>query len=161
MSGLRLDVVTDRVDELADGRQLIIDYKSKKKTDLPYKGWFDERIEEPQLPLYVTTNEVSTAGVVLAGVNGADMGYRGVCAESGLVPGIKAFAETKEASGYSGWDGLKGEWSRQLELLAAEVLAGRADVSPKNPNRDCKYCALPALCRIHEQQGLGTWEDEG
>ncbi len=160
IGGLQIEVITDRVDEIDDGRQLIIDYKSKKKKDLPYKGWFEERIEEPQLPLYATTNRADTVGVALAGVNSADMGFKGVCEESGLVPGIKAFIESKDANGYAGWDGLKIEWRRQLELLAAEVLAGRADVSPKDPRTDCKYCPLPALCRIHEQLELNTWEYE-
>lgn len=160
IGGLQLDVITDRVDELDDGRQLIIDYKSKKKKDLPYKGWFDERIEEPQLPIYAITNQADTAGVVLAAVNAADMGCKGVCEESELVPGIKAFAETKEAGGYAGWDGLKTEWKRQLEMLAAEVMAGRADVSPKVREDDCKYCRLHALCRINEQDMLDHWGDE-
>ncbi len=161
IGGLLLDVVTDRIDELEDKRQLIVDYKTTKKKDLTklFKKWFEMRIGEPQLPLYAITNEADIAGVLLAGVNMTSMGFIGVCEESDLVPGIKAFNKDK-SNDHIGWDELKKEWRQQLELLAHEVLEGWAEVNPQDYKNDCKFCPLPSLCRIHEQLNLDTEEDE-
>ena len=143
IGGLQIDVITDRIDELNDEAQLIIDYKTKKKKDLSCNGWLEQRIEEPQLPLYASTSQANIAGVFLAGVNKASMGFKGMSEEAGVVPDIKAFSEN--------WDSLKVGWKQSLELLAHEILAGRAEVSPKDQAKDCTYCPLPALCRIHER----------
>ncbi len=148
LAGLEMDIVADRIDQLEDGTKLIIDYKTGKS--LSYAGWFEQRIEEPQLPLYATTNAATISGVFLAGINRANLRIRGVAEQDGVVPGVKAFGKTKEAVDYAGWDGLKTEWKQRLELLAHEVLDGRAEVRPKDINRDCVYCPLPSLCRIHE-----------
>ncbi len=152
LAGLEMDIVADRIDRLDDGTNLIIDYKTGK--NISYAGWFEQRMEEPQLPLYATTNTANISGVFLAGINMANLRFRGVSEQDGVVPGVKGFSKTKEAVDYAGWDGLKAEWKQRLELLAQEVLEGRAKVMPKDIGRDCAYCPLPALCRIHE------WEEE-
>ncbi len=158
IAGLELDVVADRTDQLKDGTTLIIDYKTGK---LAYKGWFDQRIEEPQLPLYATTNSTDVVGIFLAGVSRGNLGFKGVSNHADLVPGVKAFADQKkENEGYAGWDGLKAEWKARLELLATEILQGRADVMPKDRSKDCAYCPLPSLCRIHEQENDDMPEDQ-
>ena len=158
LGGLNLDIVADRVDRLPDGRHLIIDYKTGK---LRHRGWFEPRIEEPQLPLYATTDEARVAGVFLAGVSRAHLGFAGVAEDEALVPGIKAFESTREVRDHAGWEGLIRDWRRRLELLATEVLQGEAGVTPKNRNRDCQYCQLTALCRIHEQNGSEDGGEQG
>lgn len=159
LAGLELDVVVDRIDQLEDGSNLIIDYKSGKT--ISYQGWFEQRIGEPQLPLYATTNTADISGVFLAGVNKANLRFYGVAKHAEVAPGVKAFSDTKEAAGYAGWDGLKAEWKQRLELLAQEIMQGRADVTPKDRNRDCVHCPLPALCRIHEQEDVDMqgWQE--
>ncbi|MCP4128273.1 MAG: PD-(D/E)XK nuclease family protein, partial [Gammaproteobacteria bacterium] len=149
ISGLQLDIVADRVDRIANGSNLIIDYKTGKY--LTHKGWFEERIEEPQLPLYATTNVEEVSGVFLAGISRATMKFTGVSEVDGLVPGIKAFADSREAAAHAGWDGLRRDWQERLQLLATEILQGQAGVRPKNPTKECLYCPLPTLCRIDEQ----------
>ncbi len=149
IGSINLDIVADRVDRLPDGKHLIIDYKTGK---LRYRGWFEQRIEEPQLPLYATTDDTQVAGVFLAGVSRAQMAFAGVSESDALVPGIKAFTTTRDGKVYTDWNDLITAWREHLELLAAEVLNGHAKVSPKNRSRDCEYCPLPALCRIHEQE---------
>jgi ATP-dependent helicase/nuclease subunit B len=158
LAGLELDVVADRIDQLEDGTNLIIDYKTGKT--ITYKGWFEQRIGEPQLPLYATTNDTNVSGVFLAGVSRKNLRFSGVANRAEVVPGVKAFTDTNESEGYSGWDGLKADWKQRLELLAKEILAGRADVMPKDRNSDCTYCPLPALCRIHELEDSDMQEDQ-
>lgn len=151
LSGLKIDVRADRIDQLQDGTKLIIDYKTGKNPT--YKGWFEQRIEEPQLPLYSTITGEEITGVCLAGVNSAKPGFKGVTEQADVVPGVKEFSKSRESADYSGWNDLTASWKQRLELLAEEILSGRADVMPKEP-KVCNYCSLPTLCRIHE------WEEE-
>ncbi len=147
LSGLNIDVRADRIDLLEDGTKLIIDYKTGK--NLSYKGWFEPRIEEPQLPLYSSIESANISGICLAGVNQSQLGFKGMTEHDGVVPGVKAFAKNRESVDYADWNELKNAWRQRLNLLADEILAGKADVMPKNA-KVCNYCPLPSLCRIHE-----------
>ncbi len=63
IGGFMLTTRLDRVDELDDGRRIVIDYKTRA----PFVGsMLGERPEEPQLPLYLITAEL-------------ERGRRGVC----------------------------------------------------------------------------------
>ena len=50
IANLPIRLRIDRIDQLPDGRLLIIDYKTGKNNQIRY--WFGDRLEEPQLPLY-------------------------------------------------------------------------------------------------------------
>jgi hypothetical protein len=41
-------------------------------------------------------------------------------------------------------------WAEGLGHLADEFIAGEASVSPKHYPKTCKFCPLPALCRVAE-----------
>jgi probable DNA repair protein len=147
---LLLHTRADRVDRLEEGGLAIIDYKTGRNVTI--KGWFEERLEEPQLPLYATTAGESIAAVLVAHMNREKSAFLGVASQSELAPKVKAFAETNPTPGYGDWDELFAQWRASLQMLAAEIQAGRADVDPKDPIKSCRYCPLPSLCRIHEQQ---------
>ena len=49
LSGLRLRLKIDRIDQLEDGGQLLIDYKTGMTS---IQDWLTERLRQPQLPLY-------------------------------------------------------------------------------------------------------------
>lgn len=56
----------DRVDQLEDGRRIIIDYKTGAAIDT--KNWASERLSEPQLPIYAAlASSEPVAAVVLVG----------------------------------------------------------------------------------------------
>jgi hypothetical protein len=50
-----------------------------------------------------------------------------------------------------GWRGLLADWRAELERLAADYIAGAAQVSPKR-NASCTYCSLPVLCRLQARR---------
>ncbi len=151
VGGLELKTKADRIDRLEDGRLLVIDYKTGNPD---FKEWFEERMGEPQLPLYTTVGGGEVAGVFLARVRRGKAAFLGVAEGEGIVPDGKAFADTKPGDGYAGWDALLLSWKQNLEQLGREVLEGRADVNPKDEVKiTCRYCALMPLCRIHEREG--------
>lgn len=143
VGGLRLDTRVDRVDELPDGRRVVIDYKTGRGGTL--SGWFAERLAEPQLPLYATTAGGEVAAALIAKVRADEQRFLGVAATDEVAPGVSAFAGEP---GIAGWPDLLAHWRQALDALATEFRSGRAAVAPSDPGRTCEHCPLPALCRI-------------
>jgi probable DNA repair protein len=155
---LLLDTRADRVDRLGDGGLVIIDYKTGGAS---CNGWFEERLEEPQLPLYATVaGEEQVSAVLLARLRRGENGFVGVAMENGIAPKVRAFTESRQSQGYEDWNALFHHWRDSLEMLAGEIQAGYAEVAPKDPVKSCRYCPLPSLCRIHEQQEIPWLEEE-
>jgi ATP-dependent helicase/DNAse subunit B len=142
-AGIPLRLRIDRIDAVAGDRGLLIDYKSGR---CGLGDWLGERVRDPQLPLYGVVSEVG--GICLAQVRARDCKFVGVGTMAGT-PGVANDLE-KVLSRYpvdaGDWDALVDHWRTDLEQLAIEFLAGRADVAPQ-PGA-CDFCAFPALCRI-------------
>lgn len=150
VGALTIDTKVDRIDVLDDGRRVILDYKTGRVdlTDL-----FGERLIEPQLPLYgIGEDEETLAGIAFARVRLGECGLKGVARGADLLPGVEAFADSRQAGAFdiSGWEELLDRWRRQLEELSAEFVGGEAAVSPADPKKSCQYCDLFPLCRIDE-----------
>jgi ATP-dependent helicase/nuclease subunit B len=153
---LTLAARLDRVDECPDGSRIVIDYKTGGTKN---PGWLDERLDEPQLPLYLTASEPAARAIALARVRTGDVGFSGFAAEPDLMPGRSN--QWKER--YTSWSALVDHWSIVLERLATQFAAGDAAVDPKRLPQTCRYCDLPTLCRINERGGTvvpGAVEDE-
>jgi probable DNA repair protein len=156
IGGVRVRVRLDRVDRLTTRRRAILDYKTGKDRT---PAWFEARMDEPQLPLYaVHARAASVDAVALVHVRPEGASVRGVARESGLLPGVKAFAETKQVEEFGDFDGLLAQWREWLEQLAREIRDGRATVAPKNPPQTCRLCDLRPLCRVDERLG---WQPHG
>lgn len=158
VGGLELNLRLDRVDRLADGTKLIVDYKTG--TVSPGE-WDGERPEEPQLPLYAgfaLDEGEELGGVVYGKLRAGEVGFAGrvfaaeTTLEVGLAPGnaLRRRPLTVEAL---------MDWREALEALAAEFLAGRAEVAPRRRPQSCLSCRLEGLCRVGEQE-LEECEDE-
>ena len=137
---LRLSLRLDRVDLLATGERIVIDYKTGRAVIPSLLG---DRPDEPQLPLYLTVAEPDAAAVAFAQVRAGDVRFVGLARKAGLLPGTKPPVV--------GWDEQRAAWRVELERLAGAFAAGNADVDPKRLGETCRLCTLQPLCRIHER----------
>ena len=145
---LTITLRIDRVDELADGRRLVIDYKTG---DSKVRLWLGERPEEPQLPLYSQLlGDDDVAGIGFAVLRHSALEYRGLAADD-LGEGFSgdiAGATGKVPPALDDWAALQLHWKRVLTALGQEFLDGHSAVDPVDTRRSCQYCGLEALCRI-------------
>ncbi len=155
IGGLTLNARLDRVDETADGRRIVIDYKTGKATAGAMLG---ERPDEPQLPLYLLTAEAGAAALAFAQVRAGDMKYVGLTRDADLLPGIKAWAESRYREHYPEWPEVVAAWQTDLERIAGQFAAGVAAVDPKSHPATCRLCDQQSFCRIRERIGQ-TLED--
>ena len=140
----------DRVDELADGRRIVIDYKS---TAEPAGAWLGDRPDAPQLPLYLVAGEPDAVAIAFAQVRAGEMKFAALAADEGLLPVKSALPEL-------GWEGQVKAWRAALTHLAVQFAAGAAAVHPKNPHKSCGYCDVQALCRIRERLGASALDQD-
>ena len=152
IGGLPMTIRPDRLDQVDDG-VVVVDYKTGKAS---VSDWLDERIDEPQLPIYCTAIDAAGGamvdGVAFALVNRDECKYQGLSEHDGLAAGIKTVASSRSprAREHPSWAALKTAWGERLEALASAFVGGDARVQPKRP-ATCQYCEFPALCRIHER----------
>ena len=147
---LRLQV--DRVDTLADGGNVIIDYKSSASK---VGDWLGRRPPKPQLLLYGLAVAEQPVALSFAQVRARESKFVGL-GENAFAPGIT----TDVAKAVKGklmaddWDSLNAVWRAQLEKLAEDFLAGEAAVDPLASD-SCTWCGLQSLCRVD----AGTTEE--
>ena len=136
---IELHLRVDRVDELADGRCVILDYKTGtvSKSD-----WESENPNDPQLPLYAVTNEQQVAAIAFASLKRGKLGFVGQAETEEILPAVKQDAELE-------WNEKLEYWRKVLIKLANDFRQGVATVEPTTTA--CRYCELHSFCRIHER----------
>jgi probable DNA repair protein len=143
-AGLPLEVRVDRVDRLADGATVLIDYKTGRGGQ---RRWTGARPDPVQLPVYATLGEPAPIAVAFARLPLVGKTFAGVAARDGVLPEVRALAATRSAElrGLD-WDALVGGWRGAVAGLAAGFAAGDAAVDPAEGA--CERCPLATLCRV-------------
>lgn len=159
INALALTLKLDRLDRLADGTLLVIDYKSG---DVSPKSWDLPRPEDVQLPLYASF--CLAPGEELGGLAFAKM-RTGRCEFAGRIGAAReTLLPTLGTTHALVKTPLTAEmlldWREAIEQLACDFLAGRAVVDPKEAPKTCEYCTLSALCRIHENRATSAQEED-
>ena len=154
LAGLSFDLRLDRIDRLSDGSLLVIDYKTGVVTP---KSWELPRPDDVQLPLYASfaiDDDETLGGLAFAKVRrGDDRGFAGHIkdARATLFPSLRGTSSLVKNK-------LDEEninhWKHEIEVLARNFLAGRADVNPREYPETCSRCGLQTLCRIQEHRVL-------
>jgi ATP-dependent helicase/DNAse subunit B len=144
----------DRIDRLNDKSLLVIDYKTGLVSP---KLWELPRPDDVQLPLYAgfaLDPDEELGGLAFARVrSGKAQGFTGYVGDASarLLPNLTARSALVK-------DKFTAEqlldWRDTIEQLAADFLAGRAEVDPRDYPNTCEYCGLESLCRIAENRAL-------
>jgi ATP-dependent helicase/nuclease subunit B len=137
--GLEFSVRIDRVDRLADGARILIDYK----TGMAGADWRGERPDNPQLPIYALLRPEALVAVAYGRVNAADCGFIAETERGGL---FRPRGQQSSLEGMSSLAALIEVWAARVENLAADFAAGRAAVAPTL--KACRTCRLHGLCRV-------------
>jgi ATP-dependent helicase/nuclease subunit B len=152
IAGLKVRLQIDRIDELADGSRMLLDYKT---SPTQIQAWLHERLLQPQLPLYtLSTAENYFAGVAFAQLYAGKVGFNGLHAEyldteHYFPAGVMSVADyKKDLTAPKTWEALLSQWREILQKLAISFQSGYAKVDPADQGIPCKTCDLSTLCRI-------------
>ena len=139
IGALQFDARIDRVDRLASGREIIIDYKTGAVSTSQWEG---DRPDSPQVPIYAISHSQPIGAVAFARVAAGACEFEGVAQEPNALPEV----DTGDLAR------LLAEWRTVFEALAAQFLAGDARVDPKTYPDTCAFCQLRPLCRIAPEE---------
>lgn len=158
IEGLPVRLVVDRVDALADGRLVILDYKSGRNVRVD--SWGEGRLTEPQLPIYASWvyPDRPLAAVALAWVVSDVPGFVGIAEEGGLLPEVKGFDEQRrryDPAKFPDWADVRRHWTEALGELAREIVTGVAAVTFTD-EAALDYCEVRPLLRLAERRR--QWE---
>ncbi|HXB62512.1 MAG TPA: PD-(D/E)XK nuclease family protein [Acidobacteriaceae bacterium] len=160
IGSLSINVRVDRIDRVeskpGEPDEVILDYKTG---DVSRSAWFEDRIEQPQLPLYAVLtsspeqpDHARLTGIAFAKLRTGKMGMDGISSQPHQ---IKKTRMKKDGTPYANSEvrDLEYEielWRKKLTALAEEFAAGHSAVTPKHYPKTCEYCSQMPLCRIQE-----------
>jgi ATP-dependent helicase/nuclease subunit B len=134
----------DRIDQLEDHSLLVIDYKSSQH--LSSKGWYDDRLTNPQMPLYVLALGDACQSAAFALVKRGEPKFVGISKHEAAIEGVKTMDQDDNPKP---WPTLLEQWQTQISNLSFEIKNGFAAVMPDPSSHPCNHCDFSLLCRVH------------
>ena len=153
-AGLPLKLIIDRIDELQEGNQIIIDYKTGSANT---NSWLSDRPEQPQLPLYVLCSESPVAAATFAVINVSQQQFVGFSETPNLLPNVQPPGKKNEPES---WGDLLNQWQQSLTKLASEFKQGYAAVTLFKPTAMQYQQELEPLNRLAELSSITARMDE-
>jgi len=150
---LDLRLRPDRVDRLADGARVVVDYKSGT---LRPAWWLAPRPRDPQPALYaLALTEPAPPAVLFAQPERPDTPFSGFATDATQQA---AFGLKRVQGAPADFASLLAEWETALAGLAREYASGEARVTPLAGA--CRYCDLGPLCRVDTLRRDATLAEE-
>lgn len=151
ISGIEVTLKIDRIHQLTDGGMVFVDYKTGQVPKV--STWGEDRIAEPQLPIYASFyfNEDSQkiAGLQFGMVKTAEHSFEGVAQEAFDAEPNKR--KPKFIQQFSDWPSLLAHFKTSIEAIAEEIKAGEASVKFSD-EAALSYCEVLPLLRLPERQ---------
>jgi len=144
LGDLELSLRPDRVDELEDGRRMVIDYKTRAPAR---SQWMGARPGEPQLPLYALLDD-KIEGIAFASMAEQPPQFVGLGEGLGLSSPNEKSLQQQTKGVAEQWQELVEAWRGSLTALANDFIAGNARVDPVSGA--CRYCDLASVCRVRQ-----------
>lgn len=165
IEGVDITLIIDRIDQLEDGSRIIMDYKTGRKPDT--RNWAQDRITEPQLPVYaafvLATADSSTAdanageiaAIAFAMVRLEEHSFAGLAREE-VLPAMPVLDDKKTRevfpeADFPDWHSVLAHWRASLTAVVQELKRGEAVVRLQDEG-DLAYCEVLPLLRLPERR---------
>ncbi len=148
--GIEVTLKIDRIHQLEHGGIEFIDYKTGQKPDI--NSWGENRIIEPQLPIYAafySEDASHVIGVQFGMVKIAEHAFSGV-SETDFEAEIEK-RKPKFTQNFTHWQDLLAHWKASIEAMAQEIKSGEASIKFKD-EKDLMYCEVVPVLRLPERK---------